>query len=121
MRNLIVRVNETLGITVVVSSHVLDQLDRMATRYGVIADGRMVREMTAEEVAAECRSSLRVRTENPARALALLEEAYPRSPSKRSRMGPLLSRGTTTMVLSAVLLPAPVRWMRECPKTPRSG
>lgn len=39
MRNLIVRVNETLGITVVVSSHVLDQLDRMATRYGVIADG----------------------------------------------------------------------------------
>ena len=55
MRNLIVRVNETLGITVVVSSHVLDQLDRMATRYGVIADGRMVREMTAEEVAAECR------------------------------------------------------------------
>ncbi|MDE8685740.1 ABC transporter ATP-binding protein, partial [Adlercreutzia rubneri] len=77
MRNLIVRVNETLGITVVVSSHVLDQLDRMATRYGVIADGRMEREMTAEEVAAECRSSLRVRTENPARALALLEEAYP--------------------------------------------
>lgn len=77
MRNLIVRVNETLGITVVVSSHVLDQLDRMATRYGVIADGRMVREMTAEEVAAECRSSLRVRTESPARALALLEEAYP--------------------------------------------
>lgn len=48
MRNLIVRVNEILGITVVVSSHVLDQLDRMATRYGVIADGRMVREMTAE-------------------------------------------------------------------------
>ena len=32
MRNLIVRVNETSGITVVVSSHVLDQLDRMATR-----------------------------------------------------------------------------------------
>lgn len=77
MRNLIVRLNETLGITVVISSHVLDQLDRMATRYGVIADGRMVREVTAEEVAAECRSSLRVRTENTARALALLEEAYP--------------------------------------------
>lgn len=34
MRNLIVRVNETLGITVVVSSHVLDQLDRMATLRG---------------------------------------------------------------------------------------
>lgn len=77
MRNLIVRLAESLGITVVVSSHVLDQLERVATRYGVIADGRMVREMTAEEVAAECRSSLRVRTENAARTLALLEEAYP--------------------------------------------
>ncbi len=39
---LIVRVNETSGITVVVSSHVLDKLDRMAT-LRVIADGRMVR------------------------------------------------------------------------------
>lgn len=77
MRNLIVRLAESLGITVVVSSHVPDQLERVATRYGVIADGRMVREMTAEEVAAECRSSLRVRTENAARTLALLEEAYP--------------------------------------------
>lgn len=93
MRNLIVRVNETLGITVVVSSHVLDQLDRMATRYGVIADGRMVREMTAEEVAAECRSSLRVRTENPARALALLEEAYPALAFKAELDGAIVITG----------------------------
>ena len=93
MRNLIVRVNETLGITVVVSSHVLDQLDRMATRYGVIADGRMVREMTAEEVAAECRSSLRVRTESPARALALLEEAYPALAFKAEPDGAIVITG----------------------------
>ena len=93
MRNLIVRVNETLGITVVVSSHVLDQLDRMATRYGVIADGRMVREMTAEEVAAECRSSLRVRTENPSRALALLEEAYPALAFKAEPDGAIVITG----------------------------
>lgn len=93
MRNLIVRVNETLGITVVVSSHVLDQLDRMATRYGVIADGRMVREMTAEEVAVECRSSLRVRTENSARALALLEEAYPTLAFKAEPDGTLVVTG----------------------------
>ncbi len=77
MRNLIVRLADTLGVTVVVSSHVLDQLDRMATRYGVIADGSMVREMTAEEVAAECGGRLRVRTADPARSLALLQEVYP--------------------------------------------
>lgn len=77
MRNLIVRLAQTFGMTVVISSHVLDQLDRMATRYGVIANGRMVREMSAEEVAAECGGSLRVRTADSPRALAVLEEAYP--------------------------------------------
>lgn len=94
MRNLIVRVNETLGITVVVSSHVLDQLDRMATRYGVIADGRMVREMTAEQVAAECRSSLRMRTGDPARTLALLEEAFPQATFRAEPDGALVVSGT---------------------------
>lgn len=79
MRNLIVRLNQTLGVTVVISSHVLDQLDRVATRFGVIAEGRMVREMTAEQVQAECGDSLRVRTADPARALALMEEAFPQA------------------------------------------
>ena len=79
MRNLIVRLNQTLGVTVVISSHVLDQLDRVATRFGVIAEGRMVREMTSEQVQAECGDSLRVRTVDPARSLALMEEAFPQA------------------------------------------
>ncbi len=117
MHRLIVRVNETSGITVVVSSYVLDQLDRMATRYGVIADGRMVREMVAAEVAAECRSSLRVASENPAGRWHFWKRRIPRSPSKRGPDGAIVTRGTTTMVLSAVCLPAPVRWCVSCPKT----
>ncbi|MCI8468140.1 MAG: ATP-binding cassette domain-containing protein [Eggerthellaceae bacterium] len=77
LRNLLVHLNEVLGVTMVVSSHVLDQLDRMVTRYGVIADGRMVREMTAEQVQSECGESLLVRTGDPARTLAMLEESFP--------------------------------------------
>lgn len=79
MRNLIVRLNQTFGVTVVISSHVLDQLDRVATRFGVIAEGRMVREMTSEQMQAECGDSLRVRTVDPARSLALMEEAFPQA------------------------------------------
>ncbi len=93
MRNLIVRLNETLGITVVVSSHVLDQLDRMATRYGVIADGRLVRQMSAEEMAAECGRSLRVRTADTARALALLQEAFPTVAFRAEPDGTLVATG----------------------------
>lgn len=77
MRNLLERLNGSFGITMVISSHVLDQLDRIATRYGVIANGRMVREMTAEEVQAECGDSLLLRTSDPARTLAQLERAFP--------------------------------------------
>lgn len=77
MRNLIMRLNQSLGTTVLISSHVLEQLDRMVTRYGVIAHGHLVREMTAEQVQAECEDSLRVRTANPARTLALLQDALP--------------------------------------------
>lgn len=79
MRGLIVRMNELFGITVVVSSHVLDQLDRMATRYGVIAEGRMVRELTADEMRAECGESLCVRTAAPEQSLALLGERFPQA------------------------------------------
>ncbi len=93
MRNLIVHLAETFGITVVISSHVLDQLDRMATRYGVIAEGRMVREMTAGEVAAECGGSLRVRTADSPRALAVLEEAYPAAAFRAEPGGTIVVSG----------------------------
>lgn len=77
IRRLIMRLNDERGITVVVSSHVLDQLGRIATRYGVIDAGRMVCEMTADEVTQACGDYLVVRTAEPERTLALLAEAYP--------------------------------------------
>ena len=76
MRNLIVRLNQTLGVTVVISSHVLEQLGKMATRYGVIREGRMVRELTAAEVDQECSDFLQLEAANPALALAVLQERF---------------------------------------------
>lgn len=76
MRNLIIRLNEQRGITVVVSSHVLEQLGKMATRYGVIREGRMVREMSAAEVDQECSDFLQLEAANPTLALAVLQERF---------------------------------------------
>lgn len=76
IRNLIIRLNQMYNMTIVVSSHVLDQLDRMVTDYGVIANGSMVREMSAKEVQAECGESLRIRTSDPSRTLAQLEQRF---------------------------------------------
>lgn len=77
VRSLIVRLAEMRGVAVVVSSHVLDQLERMVTRYGVIRDGRLVAQMTAAEVEEACADYLCVEVPDAPRALAVLEQALP--------------------------------------------
>ena len=60
MRELILRLNREHGITVLISSHILDELSRLATHYGFIDGGRMVREMSAAELEARCRTAMRI-------------------------------------------------------------
>ncbi len=61
MRELILRLNRDHGLTVLISSHILDELSRLASHYGVIDGGQMVREFSAAELEAACRKCLRVR------------------------------------------------------------
>ncbi len=77
IRRLIMQLNDQRGITVVISSHVLEQLGKMATRYGVIREGHMVRELTAADVDQECSDFLQVEAANPTLALAVLQERFP--------------------------------------------
>ena len=74
MRNTLVRLNRERGITIVISSHVLDQLNRVATRFGVVRAGTLVKEFTDDDLHAACGSSVRVKTVDTARTLAILEE-----------------------------------------------
>ena len=59
MRELILNLNRERGITVLISSHILDELSRLATHYGFIDAGHMVKEMSAEELEMRCRKSIR--------------------------------------------------------------
>ena len=60
MRELILKLNQERGITVLISSHILDELSRLATHYGFIDGGHMVKEMSAEELEARCRKCIRI-------------------------------------------------------------
>lgn len=64
MRELILKLNHEQGITVLISSHILDELSRLATHYGFIDGGRMVKEMSAEELEARCRKCIRIEVSN---------------------------------------------------------
>lgn len=61
IRELILKLNRQVGITVLISSHILDELAKMATHYGFIDNGLIVREMSAEELEHECRKSVRMK------------------------------------------------------------
>ena len=60
IRELILKLNRERQITFLVSSHILDELSRLATHYGFIDNGRMVKEISAPELEASCRKCLRL-------------------------------------------------------------
>ena len=60
IRELILKLNRERSITVLISSHILDELSRLATHYGFIDGGRIVREMSAEELENVCRKCVQM-------------------------------------------------------------
>lgn len=60
IRELILRLNREQQITVLISSHILDELSRLATYYGFINNGHIIKEMSAAELEAACRKCTRI-------------------------------------------------------------
>ena len=60
IRELILKLNRERQITVLISSHILDELSRLATHYGFIDGGRMLKEISAAELEAACRKCMRL-------------------------------------------------------------
>ena len=53
MREILTKLNRDRGITILISSHILDELARVATDYGIIHTGELVKEIAADEVQAD--------------------------------------------------------------------
>ncbi len=60
MRELILKLNRERQITFLISSHILDELSRLATHYGFVDGGRTVKELSAKELEEACRKCVRV-------------------------------------------------------------
>ena len=74
VRELILKLNREKGITFLISSHILDELSRLATHYGFIDSGHMVKEMSAAELDAACRKCIRVQVSDVRALSRLLDE-----------------------------------------------
>ncbi len=66
------------GVTILISSHILGELEKIATHYGIIRGGKLLKEMTAQELEAGCRTYTALRSGEMNRTKALLSCKYSR-------------------------------------------
>lgn len=76
IRDIIIGLNHE-GVTFIISSHLLDELAKVVTNYGIIADGSLVEEVTAEELNNRCCKYVKIATSDNVKTLALLKEKLP--------------------------------------------
>ena len=61
IRELILKLNKEKNITFLISSHILGELSRLATHYGFIDNGKLIKELTASELEAQCRKKILIK------------------------------------------------------------
>lgn len=76
VRETMLELNQKYGITILVSSHVLGELEKIATHYGIIRNGTLIKEMTAEEMGSEWRQFVFIKVKEIPKAMDLLKKKY---------------------------------------------
>jgi ABC-2 type transport system ATP-binding protein len=76
VRETLIDLNRNEGVTVLVSSHILGELSKIATHYGIIRGGKLIREMPASAMSQECRDFVAVKTSDDIRAENVLRLRY---------------------------------------------
>ncbi|MBQ8781402.1 MAG: ATP-binding cassette domain-containing protein [Oscillospiraceae bacterium] len=76
MREILVDITKNYGCTVLISSHILGELEKIATHYGIIRQGRMVMEMSAAELEGRARAFVSLKTKDMTGAFGLLRRKY---------------------------------------------
>ncbi|MGN0341438.1 MAG: ABC transporter ATP-binding protein [Roseburia sp.] len=75
IRELLLKLNREREITILISSHILGELSKMATRYGIIRDGELVDEFSAEELEERCKRCQKLLVDDANKAVRILEES----------------------------------------------
>lgn len=75
LREVLTRLSEA-GCTVLISSHILGELEKIATHYGIIRNGRMLSEMTATELSGRCRNYTALKAGDMEKAKNILMRRY---------------------------------------------
>ena len=72
LRELLIELNQKEGITVLISSHILSELEKIASCYGFISHGKLLEEITAEGLQDKCRKSVNIKVSDVTKTEAIL-------------------------------------------------
>lgn len=73
IRNLLVDLNKA-GLTIIISSHILEELSKIATKYGILHQGKMVEVTSRAELLRQCEERIEIELEEAKVAIPILEE-----------------------------------------------
>lgn len=73
VRETLLRLNKEKGLTIIISSHILEELSKIATNYAIIDKGQLVKELSREELEATCREHIEIKMDHPDLALPVLD------------------------------------------------
>jgi ABC-2 type transport system ATP-binding protein len=76
MREILVDITKNYNTTVLISSHILGELEKIATHYGIIRQGRMIQEISAKDMEGRARVFVSLKTREMNKALAVLDQKY---------------------------------------------
>lgn len=74
VRDTILRLNKEREITIIISSHILEELSKIASRYGIINEGRLIKELTKDELLTECSNRIEIKLLHPEKAVPILHQ-----------------------------------------------
>ncbi len=73
IRELLKKLNQEYGITILISSHILSELHLLATHYGIIHEGELLEELSTSELNEKCKHFLYIKVDNPNKAATVIE------------------------------------------------
>ena len=76
MREILVDITKTYGCTVLISSHILGELEKIATHYGIIRQGKMIMELSAEEMDSRAQVFTTLKTKDTDGAIKVLSDKF---------------------------------------------
>ena len=103
IRELILKLNRERGITFLISSHILTELSLVATKYGIISKGKLIKEITAEQLHNECAKTTVISANDPKKLAEVVKSCVDNRVEYTSDGVKIIGSIDLTQVLSAII------------------